>query len=128
MNTQSPTPHPHQQGTEDQSTKLRQQISKFKGQPEGSEHVSGSTITALEHLLTSLLETAGTVSAVVSQDRCLSITAVLTGERRLYVEIQKNGSLQAAISRSKTHAQDLQAATIQELIQQLPAITMREAK
>ena len=78
--------------------------------------VAASTLADLDTLLNRLHEISEAVSAVTSNDGVLSITAVLREDQRLYLEIQRDGTLEAAVSRSRTHAEDLSVNTISDLI------------
>ena len=79
--------------------------------------VAASTLADLDTLLNRLQEISEAVSAVTSNDGVLSITAVLREDQRLYLEIQGDGTLEAAVSRSRTHAEDLSVTTISDLIE-----------
>ena len=98
------------------NTCLRHQISCFARSNPNANPVSPSTLTDLETLLQRLSEISESVSAVVSDDGVLSIAAVIGPNQRLYIELQRNSTLEAAISRSRTHAQDLDATTIPALM------------
>ena len=79
--------------------------------------VAASTLADLDTLLHRLVEISEAVSAVTSNGGVLSIAAVLTEDHRLYIELERHGTLEAAVSRSRTHAEDLKATTIPQLME-----------
>ncbi len=99
--------------------KLQQRLSRYANQVPHQEPVSGSTITAVYELVSWLTEQSNTVSATVAEDGILSVAVVFPDDVRLYVEIERDGSTGAVVSRSRTQASDLPLTTIHELTPEL---------
>ena len=98
------------------NTALRHQIARFAHPRPNMHPVTASTLADLDTLLNRLYEISEAVSAVTSNDGVLSIAAILRENQRLYLEIQRDGALEAAVSRSRTHAEDLKPTTIPQLM------------
>ena len=98
------------------NTALRHQIARFTHPSPNMNPVAASTLADLNTLLNRLHEISEAVSAVTSNDGVLPIAAVLREDQRLYLEIQRDGTLEATVSRSRTHAEDLSVTTISALI------------
>lgn len=71
-----------------------------------------------EHLTRLLKKHTDRVSTVRSNDGTLSVTGVFDNDVRLYVEVKPNGNVEATVSRSPTHAQDLQVSTVYDLTEE----------
>ena len=71
-----------------------------------------------DHLTRVLKKHTDRVSTVRSNDGTLSVTGVFDNNVRLYVEINPNGNVEAAVSRSPTNAQDLQVSTVYDLTEE----------
>ena len=59
------------------------------------------------------------VSATVAGDGLLSVVSVFPNAVRLYLEIERDGSAGATVSRSRNHAEDLPVTTVPELTPEL---------
>ncbi len=107
------------------NSKLQQRLSRFGSDCPGQEPVLASTMDAVKALVVWLCQQSDTVSATVSSDGMLSIAAVFPNDVRLYVEIERDGSAGAVISRSRTHADDLPITAVSQLTREmvLDAIT-----
>ena len=101
------------------SPKLQERIRQFEANRDGQEPVSAGTRSAVNNLVTWLHSESETVSATVSNDGMLSIAKVFPNEVRLYIEIERNGSAGAVISRSRIHADDLPVSTVSQLTKEM---------
>lgn len=110
---------PDREPRTDIGEKLQQRLSRYANQGPDQEPVSASTLTAVYKLVCWLTEQSNTVSATVAEDGLLYIATVFPDDVRLYVEIARDGSTGAVVSRSRTHASDLSVTTIHELAPEL---------
>ena len=55
------------------------------------------------------------MSATVSNDGMLSIATVFPNDVRLYVEIERDGSTGAAVTRERRYARDISGNTVADL-------------
>ena len=62
-----------------------------------------------------LCSQSDTVSATVSSDGMLSIATVFPDGVRLYVEIERDGNVGAAVTRERRFAKDIAADTVTDL-------------
>ena len=95
--------------------KLRERLSRFEADRLGEECVSSETMSHVNELVKWLCSQSDTVSATVSSDGMLSIAAVFPGDVRLYVEIERNGDAEAAVTRERRYANDVSAITVADL-------------
>ena len=77
--------------------------------------MSANTITAVNNLVTWLCNQSDTVSVTVSNDGVLSIATVFPHDVRLYVEIERDGSTGAAVTRERRYARDITSNTVADL-------------
>ena len=78
-------------------SKLRERLSEFWNDRPGQAPVSSSTKDASGELAAWLSDQSDTMSATVSGDGTLSLTALFPDQVRLYVEIERDGRAQAAV-------------------------------
>ena len=97
------------------SSKMRDRLSQFWKDCSGQAQVSPSTKDAVNELVAWLCSQSHTVSATVSSDSVLSIAAAFPNEVRLYVEIERDGGTEAAVTRERRYACDLCGNTVSEL-------------
>ena len=97
------------------SSKLRGRLSEFWSDSQGQAWVHSSTKDAVNQLVTWLSSQSDTVTATVSNDGILSIATVFENKVRLYVEIERNGSTEAAVTRARRYAFDLSGNTLADL-------------
>ena len=95
--------------------KLQERLSQFGIDCPGQELVSASTNSAVNDLVSWLDSQSDTVSATVSNDGTLSIAAVFPNDVRLYVEIERDGSTGAAVTRNRRYASDISGNTVADL-------------
>ena len=97
------------------SVKLQQRLSQFGNNGPGQDPVSTSTMTDVNNLVTWLCKQSNTVSATVTNDGMLSIATVFPNDVRLYVEIERDGSAGAAVTRERQYACDISASDVTDL-------------
>ena len=97
------------------SSKLRERLSQFGKDSLGQEPVSALTKSAVENLVAWLCNQSDTVSATVSSDGVLSVATVFPNDVRVYVEIEHDGSVEAAVTRERRYARDIAASTVSDL-------------
>ena len=101
------------------SEKLQERLARYAGAGPGQDAVSLQTLEDVHNLVVWLCQQSERVSATVSNDGLLSITTAFPNEVRLHVEVERNGSAGATVSRSRKHAEDLPVTTIRELTPEL---------
>ncbi len=72
-------------------------------------------LDGLYKLVSWLCQQSDTVSATVSEDGALSIATVFPKDVRLYVEIERDGSTGATVTRERRYAKDIAVTTIVDL-------------
>lgn len=97
------------------SVKLQQRLSQFGNNGPGQDPVSTSTMTDVNNLVTWLCKQSSTVSATVANDGMLSIATVFPNDVRLYVEIERDGSVGAAVTRDRQYARDIPSKAVADL-------------
>ena len=97
------------------NSKLLDRLRQFGDTRPGQEQVDESTKSAVNDLVARLCKQSDTVSATVSNDGMLSIAAVFRNEVRLYVEIERDGSVGAAVTRERRYARDILVNTVADL-------------
>ncbi len=95
--------------------KLQQRLSQFGSAHPGRELVDASTIESVNTMVAWLCQQSDTVSATVSNDGMLSIATVFPNDVRLYVEIERDGSTGAAVTRERRYAHDIPVDSIADL-------------
>ena len=95
--------------------KLREQLSRFEADCKGEENVSPETMLHVNKLVRWLCSRSNTVSATVSSDGMLSVAAVFAKDVRLYIEIERDGSVEAAVTRERRYADEIVAITASDL-------------
>lgn len=101
------------------SEKLQERLARYAGARPGEEAVSPQTLDDVTNLVAWLCQQSNKVSATVAGDGLLSVSTVFDEDVRLYVEVERNGSAGATVSRSRKHAEDLPVTTIRELTPEL---------
>ena len=97
------------------SPKLQERLSRFEADCPGEEHVSTETRFQVNELVKWLCSRSDTVSATVSNDGMMSVATVFSDDIRLYVEIERDGSVGAAVTRERRYAFDISATTVADL-------------
>lgn len=97
------------------SSKLRERLFRFGTDYPGQEPVSPTTMSDVNKLVAWLCSQSDTVSATVSTDGMLSIATVFPDGVRLYVEIERDGNVGAAVTRERRFAKDIAADTVTDL-------------
>ena len=96
--------------------KLQERLSRFSADYPGQDPVSDSTMSSVNELVAWLCSESDTVSATVSNDGMLSIATVFSPrDVRLYVEVERNGDIEAAVTRERRYAKDISAFTVTDL-------------
>ena len=95
--------------------RLRERLSQFGNDWPDREPVSASTKSAVKDLVAWLCSQSETVSATVSSDGILSIATVFPNDVRLYVEVERDGSIGAAVTRKRRYARDISGNTVADL-------------
>lgn len=119
----SDSPHSANSDGKDQeravSEKLQERLARYASARPGEEAVSPQTLDDVRNLVAWLCQQSDKVSATVAGDGLLSVATIFAEDVRLYVEVERNGSAGATVSRSRTHAEDLPVTTIRELTPEL---------
>ena len=97
------------------SQKLQDCISKFKSGRPGQELVREPTMDEVKSFIGQLCDISPAVSATLASDGTLSIAADFPGDVRLYVEIERDGSVEAAVTKERRYASDIPGDTIAAL-------------
>ena len=97
------------------SAKLQERLSSFGSGYSGQDPASPSTMSDVNKLVAWLCSQSDTVSATVSSDGMLSIASVFPRDVRLYIEIERNGDVGAAVTRERRYAIDIPAVTVADL-------------
>lgn len=97
------------------SPKLRYRLSQFEDECLGQGQESAATLEAAIDLVTWLCDQSDTVSLTVSDDGVLSVATVFPDDVRLYVEIERDGSTGAAVTRQRRYARDITSNDIADL-------------
>lgn len=97
------------------STNLAQRLNQFQNGYPDREQVSESTRAAIHELVCWLHNKSETVSATVSHDGLLTIAAVFPKDVRLYIEVERDGSAEAAVTRKRRYARDIAAERISDV-------------
>ena len=97
------------------SAKLQERLSSFGSGYSGQDPASPSTMSDVNKLVAWLCSQSDTVSATVSSDGMLSIASVFPRDVRLYIEIERNGDVGAAVTRERRYAIDISAVTVADL-------------
>ena len=90
-------------------------LSQFGSDLVGQEPASEFTVLAVDLFVAWLCSNSDTISAVVSNNGMLSIAAVFPRDVRLYVEVDRDGSIEAAVTRARRYALDISSNTIADL-------------
>ena len=99
--------------------RLQEHLSRYANSGSGGEPVAEITVAEVKDLVAWLCEQSPSVSATVADDGLMSLFAKLEGDVRLYVEVDRYGNAEAAISRSPTDVKGIDITTIGELTPEL---------
>ncbi len=94
---------------------LEQPLSRYATTDPDEEPVSPQTLEDVYKLVRWLRQQSDTVSATVSDDGMLSIATIFPNDVWLYVEIERDGSTGAAVTRERRYARDISATTVADL-------------
>ena len=101
------------------SEKLQERLVKYASPGPGQEAVAPQTFKDVHNLVSWLCQQSDKVSATVAGDGLLSVVSVFPNAVRLYLEIERDGSAGATVSRSQNHAEDLPVTRVPELTPEL---------
>ena len=107
------------------NAKIRERLFQFWNDRPGQKRVSASTKHAVQRLVDWLCSQSETVSVTVSSEGVLSVAAVFSSDVRLYVEIERDGSTEAAVTRKRRYARDISGDTISELTSEVILAAVR---
>jgi hypothetical protein len=97
------------------SVKLRERIFQFETGRPGQESICPETRSSVNELVAWLCTKSDIVSATVSSDAMLSVATVFPKDVRLYVEIARDGRIEAAVTRERRYASDISGNTVADL-------------
>ena len=97
------------------SPKLQERLSQFKSGRPGQEPVCEPTMDEVKSFIGQLCGISPAVSATLASDGTLSIAADFPDDVRLYVEIERDGSAGAAVTKERRYASDIPGDTIAAL-------------
>ena len=121
-----PDVSPEEEIVPDISPKLEKHLSQFAQDRPGHDPVSSSTMSEVRKLVSWLCGQSNTVSAGISSNGMLSISASYPNHIRLYVEVERNGSAGAAVTRERRYANDVAGDTITDLLPEVILAAIRE--
>ena len=107
------------------NSRLQERLFQFGKDCPSKDPVSASTESAVNELVAWLCSQSETVSATVSNDGMLSIATVFENEVRLYVEIERDGSTEAAVTRERRYARDIPGKTVATLTSEVILAAVR---
>ena len=122
---QSP-PRPSITLVDESGSRLRERMSELWGDRPGQAPVSSSTADAVAELVAWLSERSDAVSATASADGALSLAALFPDQVRLYVEIERGGRAQAAVTRERRCARDVPVGSVEDLTPQVIAAALAD--
>ena len=103
-------------GIRRRDAKLLECLSRFEADCPDQEPVSPETMSDVNELVNWLLsQSDGNVSATVSRDGLLSVATVFPNEVRLYIEIERDGSIESAVTRERRYAIDIPGNIVADL-------------
>ena len=94
------------------NAKLNQRLEQFREGRVGEQVVTEETLSSVTRLLAWLCSKSTAVSATVSGAGMLSIATEFPNETRLYVEVERDGTVGAAVTRERRYARDLDENTL----------------
>ena len=97
------------------SENLQLRLRRFATAGPNRELIPQQIMDDIHKLARWLCQQSDTVSATVSEDGMLSIATIFPKDVRLYVEIERDGSTGAAVTRERRYAKDIAATTVAEL-------------
>ena len=100
-------------------------LSQFGNDLLGQEPTSEFTVLAVYRFVAWLCRNSYTASAVVSNNGMLSIAAVFPRDVRLYIEVDRDGSIEAAVTRARRYARDIPTNTIADLTPEIIRAAVR---
>ena len=110
-----PVPLTYASGFRPLSLKLVQRLGQFRASGPGAIGVPDRIVATAVKLIMWLTGQSAAVSATVSGDGVLSIATEFPKEVRLYIEIEKDGTVGAAVTRERRYARDLEEHTLADL-------------
>ena len=110
-----PVPLTFAYGVKALSSKLAQRLGQFRAGGPGANGASDRVVASAVKLIRWLTGQSTAVSATVSGDGMLSVAIEFRHEVRLYVEIEKDGTVGAAVTRDRRYARDLEQHTLADL-------------
>ena len=97
------------------STRLQERLTLFRTGHPGQDAMPVTTMTEVEDLVERLCSESDLVSATVAADGMLTIAVDFPGDVRLYVEIERDSSAGAAVTRERRYASDIPGETVTDL-------------
>ena len=94
---------------------LMHRINQFEEEKTGLQKLSPSTKGAVRNLVGWLSSQCETVSANVFDDEVLSVASVFPDDVRLYIEIERDGSAGAAVTKQRRIAVDVYGSNVFDL-------------
>ena len=97
------------------STKLQERLTLFRTGHSDQDAMPVTTMSEVEDLVEWLCSESDLVSATVAADGMLTIAVDFPGDVRLYVEIERDSSAGAAVTRERRYASDIPGETVTDL-------------
>lgn len=104
--------------------RLKERLEFFGSEFSEMEPVSDSTRLAVNELVSWLHSQADDVSVVVSNGGTMTITAVFPRDVRFYVETERDGSSEAAVTRERRYAHDVPVDNIADLTREAISVAV----
>lgn len=97
------------------STRLQERLTLFRTGHSDQDAMPETTMSEVEDLVEWLCSESDLVSATVAADGMLTIAVDFPGDVRLYVEIERDSSAGAAVTRERRYASDIPGETVTDL-------------
>ena len=94
------------------NSKLQERLTLFKAGRSNQEPVPEITMSQVEELVARLCGESNLVSSTVSADGMLTVAVDFPEDVRLYVEIERDGSAEAAVIKGKLDVSEIQGDTV----------------
>ena len=109
----------HKTTAEQVASRLRTNLDTFAKLRLGERLAVDQVVADVEKFAAWLSYSIPPVSSGVSDDGLLSLAAVCDDDVRLYIEISLDGTVEAVVSKSLTHAKQIDVTTIGDLTPEL---------
>ncbi|MCY3545130.1 MAG: hypothetical protein OXH22_14000 [Chloroflexi bacterium] len=99
--------------------RLQERLNLFRTSRPGQDAMPDTTMAEVEDLVTWLCDESAEVSLTISADGMLTIAVDFPGDVRLYVEVERDSSAGAAVTKERRYAVDIPGETVAELTREV---------